>query len=150
MFVPAFLFEHTFAIAGVYLAFDRLLDGFNHSNIRTDLGMLRYVMVTPQSHRIHHSRDPRHFEKNFGGILSIWDHLFGTQYRVYDEYPEVAGVPYLEYPNDPVGPPSDIAGILKAVWLQLVYPFRIVFAPAVADQAMRLGESGTESTLAQR
>jgi len=61
---------------------------FYHSNIKTNLGILRYIMVTPQSHRIHHSRKIEHQDKNFGAIFSIWDHLFRTQYRKYDEYPE--------------------------------------------------------------
>ena len=31
-------------------------------------------------HQIHHSDDPRHFDKNFGGSLAIWDRLAGTLY----------------------------------------------------------------------
>jgi sterol desaturase/sphingolipid hydroxylase (fatty acid hydroxylase superfamily) len=93
---------------------------FQHSNIRTNLGPLRFILVTPQSHRIHHSSDPRHFDKNFGLYLSVWDHLFGTQHRVYDEYPET-GIPDRRFPLVTSGR----APALLRTWVaQVVYPFR--------------------------
>lgn len=49
-----------------------------HSRIRWRLGKLSKILVTPWFHSFHHSTDPRHYNKNFGGILSIWDHMFGT------------------------------------------------------------------------
>src|SRR5262249_2339003 len=49
-----------------------------HANIRSNFGFLRYVFVTPQSHRIHHSIEKQHADKNFGLIFSFWDRLFGT------------------------------------------------------------------------
>lgn len=33
---------------------------------------------TPELHAVHHSADVRHYDKNIGGILMLWDHLFGT------------------------------------------------------------------------
>ncbi len=59
-----------------------------HARIGSNFGWLRYILVTPQSHRIHHSRKSAHVDKNFGVIFSFWDRLFGTQYTGYDEYPE--------------------------------------------------------------
>lgn len=59
-----------------------------HARIRSDFGWLRYVLVTPQSHRIHHSSETAHHDKNFGVIFSFWDRLFGTQYTGWHEYPE--------------------------------------------------------------
>ena len=37
-----------------------------------------YIFVTPQSHRIHHDMRNSSQNSNFGGMLSIWDRLFGT------------------------------------------------------------------------
>jgi len=99
---------------------------FYHSNIKTNLGFLRYILVTPQSHRIHHSREKRHQDKNFGAIFSIWDHLFATQYRKYDEYPET-GI------DDPTFPHETEFGwhrSLGMLFLQLVYPFELAFRSA--------------------
>jgi len=39
---------------------------------------MRYLVVTPNMHRIHHSKDRLDGNRNFGGILSIWDYLFGS------------------------------------------------------------------------
>jgi sterol desaturase/sphingolipid hydroxylase (fatty acid hydroxylase superfamily) len=49
-----------------------------HSTSRFHYGWLRAVFVDNRFHRIHHSLEPRHFNKNFGGFTTIWDRLFGT------------------------------------------------------------------------
>lgn len=47
---------------------------------------MRAVLVTPSMHRLHHSIDMREGNSNFGQILSIWDHLFGTyRHRPIDQ-----------------------------------------------------------------
>jgi sterol desaturase/sphingolipid hydroxylase (fatty acid hydroxylase superfamily) len=43
-------------------------------------GLLGRVILSPAHHQIHHSDNPRHFNKNFGSCLSIWDWVFGTLY----------------------------------------------------------------------
>src|ERR1700747_2017785 len=66
------------------LVFEVLLNGtsmFNHGNVRlaTRLdGVLRWIVVTPEMHRVHHSIVPRETNSNFGFNLPWWDHLFGT------------------------------------------------------------------------
>jgi sterol desaturase/sphingolipid hydroxylase (fatty acid hydroxylase superfamily) len=40
--------------------------------------LLRWVFVTPNMHKWHHSRDARETDTNYGNIFSIWDRLFGT------------------------------------------------------------------------
>jgi sterol desaturase/sphingolipid hydroxylase (fatty acid hydroxylase superfamily) len=37
-------------------------------------------LISPAMHQIHHSEDPKHFDRNFGGTLAIWDRWFGTIY----------------------------------------------------------------------
>src|SRR6185295_15584971 len=73
-----------------------------------------------QSHRVHHSVESRHADTNFGVSLSIWDHLFGTQYRHYDEYPET-GVPLDDFPVDRAHHRFGVIGTWAA---QVHYPFR--------------------------
>ena len=36
------------------------------------------VLNTPSHHRVHHARDPQYLDRNYGGILIVWDRLFGT------------------------------------------------------------------------
>jgi sterol desaturase/sphingolipid hydroxylase (fatty acid hydroxylase superfamily) len=51
-----------------------------HSPTRVTLGPLRAVLVDNRYHRIHHSLEERHFDKNFGAFTTIWDRLFGTEH----------------------------------------------------------------------
>ncbi|MCG8560759.1 MAG: sterol desaturase family protein, partial [Hyphomicrobiales bacterium] len=54
---------------------------FNHSNVRLPLRLdrvLRWVVVTPDMHRVHHSVVVRETNSNFGFNLPWWDRLFGT------------------------------------------------------------------------
>jgi sterol desaturase/sphingolipid hydroxylase (fatty acid hydroxylase superfamily) len=39
---------------------------------------LEFVFNTPSHHRVHHASDPQYLDKNYGGILIIWDRLFGS------------------------------------------------------------------------
>ena len=41
-------------------------------------GIWARLLQTPAHHQIHHSADPRHFDKNLGLFLSVWDWAFGT------------------------------------------------------------------------
>jgi len=66
------------------LLFEMLLNGmamFNHSNVRLPPSLdvlLRYLLVTPDMHRVHHSVLPRETNSNYGFNLSLWDRLFGS------------------------------------------------------------------------
>jgi sterol desaturase/sphingolipid hydroxylase (fatty acid hydroxylase superfamily) len=95
---------------------------FVHASSRTNLGPLRYLLVTPQSHRVHHSIEVPHHDKNFGVIFSIWDRLFGTQYRGYDEYPPT-GIPDAAFPLErSAGGGAIVAALVR----QHLYPFQAI------------------------
>ncbi|NOZ54912.1 MAG: sterol desaturase family protein [Gammaproteobacteria bacterium] len=54
---------------------------FNHSNVRLPIGLdrrLRWFVVTPDMHRVHHSVNDDEANSNFGFNLPWWDRLFGT------------------------------------------------------------------------
>lgn len=59
------------------------LFGYNlrHSHIWLNYPVwLSKILVSPAQHQIHHSSDPKHFDRNMGLIFSFWDQLFGTHY----------------------------------------------------------------------
>lgn len=64
--------------------FEVVLNGmamFNHGNVRLPMPLdrvLRWVIVTPDMHRVHHSVEPNETNSNFGFNLSLWDRLMGT------------------------------------------------------------------------
>ncbi len=66
------------------LVFEILLSGtalFNHANIALPGPLdraLRFVLVTPDMHRVHHSVHRAEHDSNYGFCLSLWDRLFGT------------------------------------------------------------------------
>lgn len=66
------------------LVFEVILNGtsmFNHTNVRLPVWLerpLRWVLVTPDMHLIHHSVLRREHDTNYGFAMSIWDRLFGT------------------------------------------------------------------------
>ena len=66
------------------LVFEVLLNAtamFNHGNVRLPARIdraLRWIVVTPEMHRVHHSIVPRETNSNFGFNLPWWDRLFGT------------------------------------------------------------------------
>jgi len=51
---------------------------FTHTEFVRFVPFLEYVFVGPSSHRVHHGINARYVDKNYGSILNIWDHLFGT------------------------------------------------------------------------
>lgn len=49
-----------------------------HSDSGWSFGPLDRIFVSPSFHEVHHSSLEPHLDKNYGGVLSVWDHLFGT------------------------------------------------------------------------
>jgi len=47
-----------------------------HSHVWISFGYLEHLFISPAQHQIHHSREKRHFDKNFGSCLAIWDKVF--------------------------------------------------------------------------
>jgi sterol desaturase/sphingolipid hydroxylase (fatty acid hydroxylase superfamily) len=90
-----------------------------HANVKTNYGLLRYVFVTPQSHRVHHSIERQHHDRNFGVLLSVWDRLSGTQYPRCDDYPET-GIDDRGFPCERV---ASVRSLVMTPVRQHLYPF---------------------------
>lgn len=92
------LYALPFAIMGspvsVFVGFVYLrsiMSCIQHSELNWRLGWIgKYLLISPLAHRIHHSTNEAHFNKNLGTVLVWWDKLFGTWYEPEaDEYPEI-------------------------------------------------------------
>ena len=87
------------------LVFEILLNGtalFNHANLRLPLWLdrgLRWVLVTPDMHRVHHSVIRAEHDSNYGFALSVWDRIFRT-YRAQPAGGHDAMVVGLEWQDD--------------------------------------------------
>lgn len=77
----------TLWIVGVLVWFQGV---FLHSPTTINFGFFRNIVADNRYHRIHHSLEPRHFDKNFAIMFSFWDRLFGTAHAPgRDEWPAV-------------------------------------------------------------
>lgn len=57
-----------------------------HTDRIKRLGWLDKVFNTPSVHRVHHGSNRKYLDKNYGGVLIIWDRIFGT-YQIEEEQP---------------------------------------------------------------
>lgn len=65
------------AVFGV-LGLNLLYQFWIHATWIPKLGWLEYLFNTPSHHRVHHAANPEYLDANYGGVLIIWDRLFGT------------------------------------------------------------------------
>jgi sterol desaturase/sphingolipid hydroxylase (fatty acid hydroxylase superfamily) len=78
VYVPIALLGVPLKVALAMTAFDTLYQFWIHTEKIGRLGPLELVLNTPSHHRVHHGVNPRYIDKNYGGILIVWDRLFGT------------------------------------------------------------------------
>lgn len=88
LLLPAALFGISLEVISV-IGIIMLFGGFwYHTQLIDKLGFLEKFLVTPSHHRIHHAINPIYIDRNYGGILIIWDKLFGTfQQELPEEKP---------------------------------------------------------------
>lgn len=75
--IPMLVFHLSPMETGAAYAIGVLVQLWEHGNVDVDLGPLRYVLVSPKYHRIHHAAIEPH-NKNFAPIFAFWDLAFGT------------------------------------------------------------------------
>ena len=68
---------HPLAAAAMYAA-NLMFQNFVHTQLVGTLGPLEWIFNTPSHHRVHHATQPQYVDKNFAGVLIVWDRLFGT------------------------------------------------------------------------
>lgn len=63
-----------------------------HTEVVPKLGLLESILNTPSHHRVHHAIEPEYLDRNYGGVLIIWDRLFGTFAAERDGTPRTYGM----------------------------------------------------------
>lgn len=74
------------------MAISLIYQFFIHTQEVDRLGPLEWVLNTPSHHRVHHAVNVRYLDKNHGGILIIWDRLFGSFVAERADDPPVYGI----------------------------------------------------------
>jgi sterol desaturase/sphingolipid hydroxylase (fatty acid hydroxylase superfamily) len=75
------VFGLSLEVVAVYLTMSALNAQLEHANIKLHESLdrwLRLVVVTPNMHKVHHSREQVETDTNYSNIFSIWDRIFGT------------------------------------------------------------------------
>ena len=86
IWMPLVGFSPAFTTSAI--VFIGLYQFVTHTRLVGKLGFLEYIFVTPSSHRVHHGRNEKYLDKNYGHVFIFWDRLLGT-YEEEDENEEV-------------------------------------------------------------
>lgn len=78
LFTPLMLAGFDPLIVLALLAFNLHYQFFLHTEAVGRLGPLEWVLNTPRHHRVHHASNAELLDRNFGGVLIVFDRLFGT------------------------------------------------------------------------
>jgi len=109
LFLTLMLFQVPEHIMSIAVLLMNVPDGLQHLNYKIAWHRAGIWINTPHWHRIHHSVEPKHYDKNFSSAFPIMDVIFGTAYRpAPDEYPETGLIPR-ENPQ---------------LWEGIIWPFR--------------------------
>ncbi len=73
-----------------------------HASWMPRLGWLEWVLNTPSAHRVHHARNPEYLDANYGGVLIVFDRLFGTYVRERDDIPCDYGLVHRQTSHNPL------------------------------------------------
>lgn len=90
--LPLYLLGANPRALALYVIVAGISGSLQHMNVKLKFGFLNYIFSTPEVHRWHHSTRPEEANKNYGAVLMIWDHVFGTYYFKKDAMPARVGL----------------------------------------------------------
>ena len=91
-YLPLFLIGFPLEVLITVNAINLIYQFWVHTQMVRRLGALDHILVTPSNHRVHHAQNERYIDKNYGGMLILWDRFFGTFEDERDEEPVIFGV----------------------------------------------------------
>jgi sterol desaturase/sphingolipid hydroxylase (fatty acid hydroxylase superfamily) len=77
-FMPLPLLGFSPLAVGAVLSLNLFYQFWLHTELVGRLGPIEWIFNTPSHHRVHHASNPEYLDRNYGGVLIIWDRLFGT------------------------------------------------------------------------
>jgi sterol desaturase/sphingolipid hydroxylase (fatty acid hydroxylase superfamily) len=116
-----------FGIAVSVMISGALGDVLMHTHVWLSWGRtVNHVLFAPAMHQIHHSQAPKHWDRNFGAMFSIWDWMFGTIYIPAE--PEIITYGVYGEPRQPY--PNGLVGWVRPIWEMVPMRERIVHISA--------------------
>jgi alkylglycerol monooxygenase len=89
---------------------DLLYQFWIHTEQVGSLGIFDRIFASPSNHRVHHGANSEYVDRNYGGLLILWDRLFGTF------QPELAAVPVVYGTRDPLHSWNPLWANLHTYW----------------------------------
>ncbi|HEY9131402.1 MAG TPA: sterol desaturase family protein [Dyella sp.] len=90
-YLPMAVVGYPLEVFIVVALIDLLYQFWVHTEVVRRLGWFDRVFCSPSNHRAHHAVNDRYLDRNYGGVLIIWDRMFGTFVEENDEDPPVYG-----------------------------------------------------------
>ena len=90
-YLPLFLLGFPLEVLVTVNAVNLIYQFWVHTRHIDRLGPLDYIFVTPSNHRVHHARNERYLDRNYGGMFILWDRWFGTFEDESSDEPVVYG-----------------------------------------------------------
>jgi len=138
-FVAGWIFYLPMALLGfpplvfaVVALIDLLYQYWIHTEQIRRLGWFDRVFASPSNHRVHHGVNDRYLDKNYGGILILWDRIFGTYEDERDDDPVVYGTRKPLQSHDPIWANLEVyAALARDSWRtrKLADKFRVWLKP---------------------
>ena len=108
-YIPLYVLGFSNDVFYVYVVIVAIQAVLAHANTRIPFGPLKYLLVTPQYHQWHHSKDKKIYDKNFAIHFPFIDKIFGTYYLPEENWAEEMGLENEKFP--------------KGYFRQFIYPF---------------------------
>jgi lathosterol oxidase len=102
-FIPLYVCGFSTLVFNTYIIVIAIHAVFIHSNTRLNLGILKYVITTPQYHHWHHCIEKKYYGKNYAVFFPFIDMIFGTYYLPGTRWPEATGLDEAHFPKGYVG-----------------------------------------------
>jgi len=112
-FLPLVFFGFSPILVFTMLSINLMYQFWLHTRLIGRLGFLEGIINTPSAHRVHHASNPIYLDKNYGGILILFDRLFGTYAKEEREIEIIYGLTHPNYSRNPFE-------VVFRVWRELV------------------------------
>ena len=91
-YLPLFVIGFPLEVLVTVNAVNLIYQFWVHTQVIRRMGVLDRILVTPSNHRVHHAQNERYIDRNYGGMLILWDRLFGTFEDEREDDPVIFGV----------------------------------------------------------
>ncbi|MDZ5649053.1 sterol desaturase family protein [Nitrospirillum sp. BR 11828] len=102
VYLPLYFLGFNPVAVAAMLALNLFYQFWLHTEAVGTLGPLEWVLNTPAHHRVHHASNPCYLDRNYGGVVIVWDRLFGTFAAARPEVPLTYGLAHATPSVNPV------------------------------------------------